>query len=225
MTWISRSRCGATATRRIAKVEALPIDIRLNTKVTAELVRETGADAIICAVGSEPVVLPVPGAEGANVLQAALLRDDTPVGRTVVVMGGGLVGVEEAVTLGRRGHRVTIVEMLPEILADCWKLTKLSLLHELARLENVSVETGMRVTRITEEGVFAQASGEADGAERFFSADTVVSAAGMRARSADVEALRPLAREFYVIGDAFRARKIRHAVTEAYDAVVSLGML
>jgi 2,4-dienoyl-CoA reductase-like NADH-dependent reductase (Old Yellow Enzyme family)/thioredoxin reductase len=207
---------------QIRKTEALPIDIRLNTKVTAELAVEVDPDVIIAAVGSVPIELPIPGAEGPNVIQAAYLKDETPVGDKVVVIGGGLVGCEEAITLARRGHRVTIVEMLPELAADCWKLTKLNLLHHLAKAGDVTSEVGLRCTRITEEGVFAE---DGEGGERFFSADTVVSAVGMRPRSEDVEALRPLAKEFYVIGDAAHAARIVNATCGAYDAVAALGMM
>jgi pyruvate/2-oxoglutarate dehydrogenase complex dihydrolipoamide dehydrogenase (E3) component len=156
------------------------------------------------------------------VVQAAYITDATPVGDKVVVIGGGLVGCEEAITLARRGHEVAIIEMLPELAADCWKLTKLNLLRHLAKAGSVTQGTGLRCTRITGEGVYAD---DESGKEHFFPADTVISAAGMRPRSNEVEALRLLADEFYVIGDAARAARIVDGIYGAYDAVAALGMI
>ena len=57
----------------------------------------------------------------------------------------------------------------------------------------------------------------------FYPCDTVVMASGMRAKYDEVEALRPLVKEFYVIGDARLAGKIMNGTRDAYDAVVALG--
>ena len=48
-------------------------------------------------------------------------------------------------------------------------------------------------------------------------------ASGMRSRAAEVEALRPLVKEFYVIGDANKAQKIMNGTRDAYDAVSALS--
>ena len=52
----------------------------------------------------------------------------------------------------------------------------------------------------------------------------VVMAAGMRPLSDGVERLRAYGKEFYVAGDAFRARQIGQATRDAYDAVVTMGI-
>ena len=54
-----------------AKVMSLPVDVRLNTVVTDELVAEVKPDAIIACVGADPWALPVPGASGENVVFGA----------------------------------------------------------------------------------------------------------------------------------------------------------
>lgn len=200
---------------------ALPIDIRLNTPAGRELVDEVKPDVIIAAVGGEPIVLPVPGADGANVIQGAYITDETPIGERVVVIGGGFVGCEEAVDLARKGHRVTILEMRDELAAECGLMSRAGLMHEVEHSGEITQAAGMRCSRITEDGVYAVNS---EGKEVLYPADTVVMAAGMRSRSAEVEALRPLVPEFYVIGDANRARQIVHGVGEAYDAVVTMGL-
>jgi hypothetical protein len=46
----------------------------------------------------------------------------------------------------------------------------------------------------------------------------------MRPHTAEVERLRAYGKEFYVVGDAFRARQIGQATRDAYDAVVNMGI-
>jgi 2,4-dienoyl-CoA reductase-like NADH-dependent reductase (Old Yellow Enzyme family)/NADPH-dependent 2,4-dienoyl-CoA reductase/sulfur reductase-like enzyme len=204
-----------------AKIMALPIDIRLNTTVTDELVAELNPDVIIAAVGADPWALPVPGADSANVVFGAELTKETPVGEKVVVIGGGLIGCEEAVSLAKEGHIVTVLEMQEELAPDCGRMHRLSLLHEIEVAETLTPATGHRCTGITAEGVTAVAP---DGSEVLFPADTVVMAAGMAPRTAEVERLRAYGKEFYVVGDASRARQIGQATREAYDAVITMGL-
>ena len=205
-----------------AKVMALPVDVRLNTVVTDELVAEVKPDAIIACVGADPWALPVPGASGENVVFGAeLKRADPRVGHKVVVIGGGLIGCEEGIELAKEGHEVTILEMQEELCPDCGRMHRLSVLHEIEVAETLHTATGFRCTGIDAEGVSAV---DAEGKEVRFPADTVVMCAGMRPRSAEVERLSKYCAEFYVCGDATRARQIGQATRDGYDAVVNVGL-
>ncbi len=203
------------------QVMKLPIDIRLNTVVTDELIAELRPDVIIAAVGADPWALPIPGVNNPNVIFGADLRKDTPVGQRVVVIGGGLIGCEEAVSLAWEGHNVTILEMQEELAPDCGRMHRLNLLHQIETAETLTVATGHRCTGITAEGVTAV---NPAGEEILFPADSVVMAAGMQPRSAEVERLRAYDTEFYVVGDAQRARQIGQATREGYDAVITMGL-
>ena len=205
-----------------AKVMALPVDVRLNSVVTDELVAEVKPDAIIACVGADPWALPVPGANGENVVFGAeLQRNDSRVGHKVVVIGGGLIGCEEGIELAKEGHDVTILEMQEVLCPDCGRMHRLSVLHEIEVAETLHTATGFRCTGIDAEGVSAV---DAEGKEVKFPADTVVMCAGMRSRSAEVERLSKYCTEFYVCGDATRARQIGQATRDGYDAVVNVGL-
>ena len=205
-----------------AKVMALPVDVRLNTVVTDELVAEVKPDAIIACVGADPWALPVPGASGENVVFGAeLKRADPRVGHKVVVIGGGLIGCEEGIELAKEGHEVTILEMQEELCPDCGRMHRMSVLHEIEVAETLHTATGFRCTGIDTEGVSAV---DAEGKEVKFPADTVVMCAGMRPRSAEVERLSKYCTEFYICGDATRARQIGQATRDGYDAVVNVGL-
>ena len=205
-----------------AKVMALPVDVRLNTVVTDELVAEVKPDAILACVGADPWALPVPGADGQNVIFGAELQKNDPrVGQRVVVIGGGLIGCEEGIALAREGHEVTILEMQEELCPDCGRMHRLNVLHQIEVAETLTTATGLRCTGIDAQGVTAV---DGEGRESKFPADTVVMCAGMRPRSAEVERLSRYCAEFYVCGDAARARQIGQATRDGYDAVVNMGL-
>lgn len=114
-----------------------------------------GFDAVIVATGTTPAGLPVPGADRPNVTLAVdALKEGgvRPTGQ-VVVVGGGLIGVETAVLFSRQPDtQVTILEMLPQIMngcSDCDKIVYGGWIQE----NGVQVFTSSKVVSIGEEGV------------------------------------------------------------------------
>ena len=96
------------------------VEIRLNTAVTKEYVEKEAPDALIIAVGSTPIVPPLPGINGENVVVVNnYYLEKEKVGDTVVVLGGGLAGCECAVHLGQEGKKVHLVEMRDTLAPDC----------------------------------------------------------------------------------------------------------
>lgn len=207
--------------RQAEKVLRSGAQVRLNTRVTPELVAEVKPDVLIAAVGGEPFAVPVPGADGDNVIFGAYITPETKIADNVVVIGGGFIGCEEAVDLAKKGHDVTILEMIDELAVNCGRMHRIGLMHELEH-ENIHKATGMCCTRIEKDGVYAA---DREGKEIFYPCGTVIMASGMRSRTEEVEALRGLVKEFYVIGDARKASKIMNATRDAYDAVATLGYM
>ena len=205
---------------QVEKVMRCGAEIRLNTKVTKEIVDEVKPDVLIAAVGSEPFAVPVPGHDGPNVVFGAYITPETKLGEKLVIIGGGFIGCEEAVDLAKKGHDVTILEMIDELAVNCGRMHRIALMHEIETNANIHPATGLRCSVINKSGVYAV---DKDGEEHFFPCDNVIMASGMRSRSAEVEKLRPLVREFYVVGDANKAAKIMNATRDAYDAVSALG--
>ena len=72
-------------------------------------------DALVLATGANPVRLPLPGADRPNVLMYRTLGDvqqmitHAAAGGDAVVIGGGLLGLEAAAGLARRGMAVTVL--------------------------------------------------------------------------------------------------------------------
>ena len=195
------------------------VEIRLNTEVTAEYVEREKADALIIAVGSTPLVPPIPGLKGDNVvivnnyyLEKEKVTDD------VVVFGGGLAGCECAVHLGMEGKRVHLVEMRPELAPDANVRHRPLLLKEIDKYV-AAVHTGCKGLEVRPDGVLCETTA---GEQVLVPGTTVICALGQRSRTDLVEALRDAAPFVRVIGDAARVSTITNAVYWGYHAALDV---
>ena len=198
----------------IRRVERRKITVMLNTGMTPELARSLRPDAIVCAIGADPIVPPVPGVDLEIAVSAVGMHEHMEeIGQNVVILGGGLVGCEESILLGELGKKVTVLEMKPELCRDAPFLHHEAVLLEMERL-GITARTGMRCTGILPDGVTA----EQDGKELTLPADTVIIAAGLAPKLDEAESFRSCAPEFWKIGDCRQARNVRLAIHEGYDA-------
>lgn len=193
-------------------------EIRLNTEVTPEYVAKEAPDAVIVAVGAEASVPPIPGIKGDNVIQVTeFYLNKDKVGDEVVVLGGGISGVECAIHLGMDGKKVTLVEMGDTVAPDANVRQRPNLMRELNA--HAEVCTGYRCTEIRADGVVCV---DKDGNEHFIAGSTVVCALGMRPRKALVDSLRNSAPYVAVIGDANKVDSIKLAVYQGHHAALDI---
>ena len=199
----------------IVKCQKEGVDLRCGVEADEVLLRSLSPDAIILATGSTPLVLPIPGLDTCGYVTAqAMLEGRTPVGRKVLVVGGGMVGCEAAEYLAERGHQVAIVEMKNEIAAD---VTPENRRYMFANFEehHVLLQPGAKVRQFYPDGVdYTQADGTA-GALRGY--DSVVLAMGSRSNAVLKEAAEKVAAQVFVIGEASKAPG--NAVLAAGDAL------
>ncbi len=206
----------------VRRVQERNINVMLNTELTAEAIKEMGADAVIIAVGSKPVTLPIPGLE--NAMQALEVYDDIDkVGSNVIMIGGGLVGCETGLHLAKTGRNVTVIEMADALAVDSYPMHRLGMLDEMSRM--VTAKTGLKCTNVTPGKVTTV---DKDGNEHVFEADTIVYALGMKACSDTAAQLKAMVTEalgdvpVYEVGDCVRATKVYDAGREAFTAAMSI---
>ena len=221
-----------------------PIEVRLGTAVTPELAEAVAADVVIAAVGGRAAVPPISGIAGENVLGAEeAYRHPDKTGRRVLVLGGGLAGIELAIYLSGLGRAVTIMEMMETLSDGGNPVHGLALINEIKRY-GIQVSTSTRAAEITRRGAIGEYVGnlytlppcptvqaavlqsnsfgravraEAEvGSRRLFEADTVIYATGREPLHAEAGALRFLAPEFYQIGDCLAPRNMLEATRMAY---------
>ena len=194
------------------------VEIRLNTPVTPELAAAEAPDALIIAVGSAPLVPPIPGLNGDNVVIVNnYYKEKDKITDDVVVFGGGLAGCECAIHLGQEGKRVHLVEMRDTLAPDANVRHRPLLLKEIEKY--VTVHTGCKGLEVRPDGILCETK---DGAQVLVPGTSVICALGQRSRTADVAALRDAAPFVRVIGDAAKVSTITNAVYWGYHAALDI---
>ena len=204
---------------QIKKLQKSNVNVMLCTAVDENFVEQQSPDTMILAVGAEAFVPPIPGIDGANVVMGTDLMGNELPGKQVTVLGGGLVGCEEALQLARSGYQVSLIEMQQELAPDASFMHRKNLLRQIQDQENLTVYTGARCTGITDTMVTA----ESEMGTLEIPTSWVVLCAGLRAKTELADQLRRLIPETYVIGDCAGARNVVAATREGYDAAISLG--
>lgn len=199
-------------------MEREEVTVLLNTELTPEILEREKPDALIIAVGSTPIVPPLPGMDGNNVvivnnyyLEKERVKDQ------VVVLGGGLAGCECAVHLGMEGKQVHLVEMRDALAVDCNIRHRPILMKQVDKY--TTVHTNCQGLRVTAEGLVCR---NADGEEILIPGQTVICAVGQRPNRPQVDALRfgaPFVRQ---IGDCARVSNITNAIYQGYHAALSI---
>ncbi len=193
-------------------------EIRTGVEVTPELVEAEAPDALIIAVGSSPMVPPIPGLDGENVVVVNnYYKEKEKVTDQVVVLGGGLAGCECAIHLGMEEKTVHLVEMRDTLAPDANVRHRPLLLKEIDKY--VTVHTGCRALEVRTDGVVCQ---DGIGAQVTIPGTSIICALGQRSRTDVVEALRDTAPFVRVIGDAAKVSTITNAVYWGYHAALDI---
>lgn len=229
------------------ELESAGAEVILNQEATAESVVRQNADVVILAAGARPMEAPFPVTAGHKLVSALdALGEIALIGNNVVVVGGGAVGCETAITIAEMGtlsaenlkflmeneaesyetllkllnrgtKNVTIVEMLKGIGRDIGISTRWVVMKNISRL-GISVIDQARVKEVNDQGVVIERGGQ----ESLLPADTVVMAVGSRPANELAAVLRDRVPELHVIGDAASPRKITEAIREGFDLAVKL---
>jgi len=224
------------------QLNKLGVKVMLGREVSPELISQERPDAVVVATGAEPVIPDIPGATGDNVITAwDALQDKRPIGKRVLVLGGGSVGCETAIYLAKKGaidaetcvflvsyaacdpqtafsltskgsREVTIVEMLPRIGQDFGKGNRWVFMGDIKRM-GIKTITKAEVKEITPEGVKIRIGEQ----EQFIPADTVVLAVGAKSNNRLYQEIKDKVPEVYLIGDAQKPRKTLDAIHEAFE--------
>lgn len=221
--------------------QMMKINLKNETKVTAidttkKTVETTGKDgktetvsydSLIIATGASSFTPPIKGREKQGVYSLRTLEDGEKIdqairkgAKTAIVMGAGLIGLETAIAFHERGLKVTIVEMLPQVLPLPLDPEMAKMLQDMLEEKGIKVLTGKCVEEFlgtdTVTGIMA-------GGEKI-EADLFLSAFGVRANTqlavnagiaiGETKAIRTNARmetnikDVYAIGDCAEVTNI-----------------
>ena len=192
------------------------IEVKLHTKATPEMIKESGADRLIVATGSVPVRPPVKGIDKPHVYDIVSAHfHEEKMGGTVAVIGGGPSGCELALALGRRGRRVSLIEVTDRLAAAGNLLYRGALTELLKDNKQIEVKLNTRAVEIKENSIVLQGT---EGIPYEIPADNVVYCTGLRPRQAEAESFVDVVYDVRLAGDCIGPRRINEAVHEGYFA-------
>lgn len=201
----------------VRAVERAGIEICTGVEATPETILESAPERVIVATGSRPIVPPIPGLDDPLTAEEVLTGSRVP-GQRVLVLGGGLVGIELAEKLAGEGHEVVVVELLEDIARDMEPVTRAMTLRRLPSLP-VTIHTSTRLLRIEHGTAIVGHDGEAETSLGRF--DSVLVAVGHRSYEPLSAALEAAGIPVTVIGDAARPGQILDATRAGAAALAA----
>lgn len=246
----------------VHQVGALPIDIRLGTAATPELLKSLEVDEVLVANGARRAAPAIPGADLKHVwsgdelrrlmtgdraeeiakqklsltqrtlMKAGSLTGATnsteaiqtlsrlwmPLGKRVVIVGGGLVGLELAEFLVERGRQVAVLEPGSHLGRELAIVRRWRVLDNL-RSHEVPLKTGISVERIRDNGVDYR---DANGEHQQLPADSVVLAIGAEPDDTLATSLEAAGLNVQRIGDCGELGYIDGAIHSATEVALRL---
>ena len=197
-----------------AQIEEAGVEVFLNTPGTLEVINATGAEAVFLATGGKPVCPNLPGIERAVTAEDVLAGKAEVKGENVVVVGGGVTGLETAETLAK-DHKVTVVEMLDKVGGNLYPSIVLHLAQEIMKAGGM-IAKGKALVEVLEDKVCVKDAKTEELAA--IPADTVVLAMGVRPERPEFEELsKAFGDNLILVGDADRTGQIYDALHTAHD--------
>ncbi|MFC1945662.1 FAD-dependent oxidoreductase [Chloroflexota bacterium] len=203
------------------KTQNSPVEIKLSTPATPASIKAENLDVLVVAVGAEPVIPDIPGAQKPCVVLAGDVdAGKAQTGNTVVVAGAGLVGCETALHLARQGKQVTVIDKIgkSDIAVEAGFQTQ-GWLVDLLSEHGVKFKTEVKLEEITDSGAIVA---DTQWNRYEIPADTVVLALGFQARAELAKSFEGLAREFYLIGDCSKPGNLMAAIHSAFNIAVEI---
>jgi len=108
-------------------------------------------NAVILAVGSKPRELPFAKFDGERIMSSDHILDIQKIPGSLAILGGGVIGIEFASLFARLGTKVTVLEMLPRIVAPADPDSSKLLADELSK-QGTDIKTDVKVTSIERKG-------------------------------------------------------------------------
>ena len=189
------------------------IDIRLETPITEALLDELSPNEVIIAVGAEPMSLNIPGKDLPHVINSHdVLEGKITIEGNIVIIGGGLVGLEVAEYVEGVAKQITVVEMQDKVAKDLGDLRKISVLEHI-HSAGITTLTQSKCIEIKEKTIVIDKEGQL----QELSYDWVVVAIGAKSRDFTNIATACSDRGIpcHIIGDAVKARRALNSIAEA----------
>ncbi|MEG6523585.1 oxidoreductase [Desulfotomaculum sp. 1211_IL3151] len=194
------------------------VNLKLNIEADAEMILNLNPDEVILATGAVPLDFPIPN-EGIEVVQAVdVLLGRVMLGKNVLIVGGGLVGLETAEHLLSQSRRVTIVEMEDAVGKNVHPSIVYFSLQSL-KSGGAAIVTRTKVEKFKQDGALCTNS---SGTIELSDFDMAVLAIGAKSYNPLERQLTGKVRSLHVIGDAAKVRRGVEAIDEGARLALKL---
>jgi dihydrolipoamide dehydrogenase len=110
------------------------------------------AKDIIIATGSEPAMIPAFKIDRKNVLTSDEALNLTEYPKNMLIVGAGAIGIEFATILSAFGTKVTIVEMMPQVVPTLKDIKLASMVQRMLVKKGIEIKTGIKIDNIEIQG-------------------------------------------------------------------------
>lgn len=211
----------------IAQLRKSAVDVKMNTEATPAMIAEGEYDAVIAALGATPKFPPIPG---------LMNEDGTPIpgvynpievygkeqelGKNVVVIGGGEIGMETAMYLAENGHDVTILSRQRKFAAEADRVHYYSMFADAwSKMPNLTPIKRATTTAVAPgEVTYTDKNGES----HTLSCDSIVACGGMQAAQDEALTFADVVDTFIIIGDNEGSGNVMTATRSAYAAAMRI---
>lgn len=196
------------------QLKKLPVKTILGKPFTPATLRRGRPDVLIIATGAKPLFPPIEGIRESKVISVEdALTGSVPLGKRVLVIGGGGIGAEIADHFSEDGKEVTLVEMREGIALDLVGHLQY-FLNKRLREKGVKILISTKVVQFEKEGVWVE---DDQGKKKLEGFDSIVISLGSMPNDELLESLKGKAPEIYVVGDASKPREVMEAVLEGEE--------
>lgn len=176
----------------------LGVKVHPGEELTPAKVQALKPDAVVVACGASPFIPNIEGLDQVKPITAEkALLGTAEVGSRVLIIGGGLVGLETADYLLDKGKSVTIVDILEKLAPDMVPLLRRPLMDRL-RKKGAKIFPGIRKERFEGKRFIFQ---DQAGTEQVVEADTIILATGGRPKREEWAVLESKIAQVHFVGD------------------------
>jgi 2,4-dienoyl-CoA reductase-like NADH-dependent reductase (Old Yellow Enzyme family)/thioredoxin reductase len=197
----------------------LPVRIVLGKPFDPAQLKKTRPDVAIIATGAKPFFPAIEGIQESQAISVEeALSDPSPLGKKILIVGGGGIGAEVADYLSENEKEVTLVEMREGIALDLVGHLQ-HFLNKRLREKGVQILTSTKAIRFEKEGLWVEGP---QGRKRLGGFDSIVIALGSIPNDELVKFLKGKVPEVYVVGDASKPREVMEAVLEGEEVALKI---
>lgn len=224
------------------QMDILKVKTVFNTKATTQMIMDLKPDAVVLATGALPLQPAVDGVNLPHVVNAwDVIAGEAKLGKQVLIVGGGSVGVEtalcvaqhgtinaetavflaqwgvfparQAINMTLAGKAPTVIEAKSKIASDIGP-SRRWVVRQRLKAHQVKLVKNATLKKIVAEGALVDIG---TGETELFPADTVILATGSKSNNDLLTELEKKISEVYVIGDCKLPRKMSDAIKEGFE--------